>query len=365
MKKRTLFLLVIFMTTILISSLVNAAGLTFTDDFSSGNFSKWTNLAIEEGDAADTECAGKATIANNTLTIKNYDPIGSFFYLAPKGIKTKNFTVSMKAKANSIHDGWIGFSIRKETNDRYNGTNNIMIYFRHNSEGSWVAATRGYYGSVIDINANFTEQTTFTGDLSAYNTYKVVAKDSTFTAYINDVKVGVLVYDKSATNNPGYVSINAAVADVSIQNFKLETEDGTMDSTPTPEVTNTPLPTATKAPTAGPTTGTSQSSSQSSSSDSSQTSSESEDSSESQNGDESSQESSVESSGETSESNEISETESDSAQSETSDSQVSSESDDKDNTDNEDKFPIALVVILGVLVLGGAGAFAYFKFIKK
>lgn len=227
MKRTGIVLLAVVMVVSIAGAAVSAAGLTFTDNFSSGNLSKWTNLAIEQGDKADTECAGKATVSNNTLNIKNFDPVGSFFYLAPKNIKTKNFTVSMKVKSNSIHDGWVGFSVRKETNDRYNGSNNILLTYRLNEEGSWFDANRGYAGSIASLTSKITEKTSFTGNLTQYHVFKLVVKDTLFTGYIDDVKVGVLTYTKLAT--AGYISINACLADISIQDFKLETEDGVID----------------------------------------------------------------------------------------------------------------------------------------
>jgi len=99
MKKMISMVLALLLTTVLFGSSLAAAGLVFTDDFSSGNFSKWTNRAIELGDQADTECAGKSTISGGSLNINNVDPVGSFYYLSPKNITTKNFTVSMKVKA--------------------------------------------------------------------------------------------------------------------------------------------------------------------------------------------------------------------------------------------------------------------------
>lgn len=351
MKKLGTVLLATLMIASMASAVVSAAGLVFTDDFSSGNFSKWSNLAIEEGDKADTECSGKATIANSTLTIKNFDPVGSFFYLSPKNIKTKNFTVSMKVKSNTLNDGWIGFSVRKETNDRYNGSTNILFTYRLSTEGSWLGALRGYAGSVADMSSKLTEKQSFTGDLLQYHVFKLVVKDTVFTAYVDDMKIGVLTYDKAATNAAGFMSINACMADVSIKDFKLETEDGVVVSGPTPLPTTATSTSTSTAPTVTNAPGTSSTSKISGATPSVSNGTDSSTGDSSITGSESNSTDSNNSSNESKNSSAI-----------TNSSKTSSTS----STGTGSGFPTVPVIIavVAVLVVGG-GIFAYFKFIKK
>ncbi len=357
MKKSSILLLVAMMIASISSVTVNAAGLVFTDNFASGNFSKWTNLAIEKGDKADTECAGKATIANSTLTIKNFDPVGSFFYLSPKNIKTKNFTVSMKVKSNSLHDGWIGFSVRKETNDRYNGSNNVLFTYRLNSEGSWLGALRGYSGSITSLDTKVTDKATFTGDLTQYHVFKLVVKDTTYTAYIDDMKLGTLVYDKLLINTAGYMSINACLADIAIKDFSLQTEDGVVVTPPTSSVVSSSVVSST----VGGTSSTAGNSSKATSNVNNSSNSTIATSNSTGNSD-------VQNSTDTSMSTDSTEVSSDvesvvSESSETSNTESNSQNSDGTTTGGFPTIPV-IIAAAAVLLIGG-GLFAYLKFVKK
>lgn len=76
------------------------------------------NIDGNEMAAADSECKGVARViadptggaaGNKVLHIKNYDPIGSFFYIAPKGLRVQDFEVSFKMYiTRSAQEPWGG-----------------------------------------------------------------------------------------------------------------------------------------------------------------------------------------------------------------------------------------------------------------
>jgi hypothetical protein len=111
----------------------------------------------------DTECKQVAKIvkdpadaSNKVLYIKNYDPIGSFFYIAPKavkgltsfkdeknsagevtqaglGLKAKDYEVTFRVYSTRSTDApWLGVSARKKENVRYNGADNMLLTFKLN-----------------------------------------------------------------------------------------------------------------------------------------------------------------------------------------------------------------------------------------
>lgn len=230
---------------------------TFIEDFS-GDFSKLTNghLDNDPNTPDDKECIDVAKIENGALHINNKPIGGSFFYIAPKDIKAKNFTVSAKVKALSLDDSWVGFSIRKDVNDRFNGCNNVLITFRLTPDGAVFDANRGYPGGsgVIGLKKKISNPAVFTGNLKEFHTYKIVAKDNLFSAFIDDQPVGVLNYDKLM--DAGYISLNACVVDIIVDDFTVVVEDGPAgtpapadtktpaeEKTPTPAANNTPKPT--------------------------------------------------------------------------------------------------------------------------
>jgi len=205
------------------------AATTFTEDFSSGKFTKWTNGHLDDDPKTpdDKETIDVATIEKGQLHINNKDTGGSFFYMAPKGIKAKNFTISMKVKSLDFNGSWVGFSVRKDENDRYNGSNNILNTFSFNEKGIVYQAYRGYPGGggVVSLKKNTSKTAVFTTKIKEWHTYKLVAKDDTFTASIDGKVVGVLKYDNAKVQNKGYISINACVANVLIDDVKVTVDD--------------------------------------------------------------------------------------------------------------------------------------------
>lgn len=208
----------------------SAANQVFTDDFSSGDFSKWTNghLDNDPDTVDDAEVIGVAEIKDGQMHVENKSTGGSFFYIAPKDIKAKNFTISMKVKSLDFTGSWIGFSVRKDTNDRYNGSNNVLHTFKFEETAISYQAYRGYPGGagVVALTKNTSEAAVFTDKVDDWHTYKLVVKDNIYTAYVDDQIVGVVDYSNKKIDVAGYISINVCVGDVLIDDVRVEVQDG-------------------------------------------------------------------------------------------------------------------------------------------
>jgi len=207
----------------------NAANQTFTEDFSSGDFSQWTNGHLDDDPETvdDDEVIGVAEIKDGVMHVNNKATGGSFFYIAPKDIKAKNFTISMKAKSLDFTGSWIGFSVRKDTNDRYNGSNNVLHAFKFEESAISFQSYRGYPGGagVVALTKNTTQSAVFADKVDDWHTYKLVAEDNIFTAYVDDQIVGVVDYSNKKTDVAGYISINVCVGDVMIDDVSVEVRD--------------------------------------------------------------------------------------------------------------------------------------------
>ena len=207
----------------------SAAKVVFTEDFSSGDFSKWTNGHLDDDPETpdDAEVIDVAVIKDGQLHISNKETGGSFFYIAPKDVKAKNFKISMKVKSLDFSESWVGFSVRKDVNDRYNGSNNVLHTFIFNEAGIAYHPHRGYPGGggVISLAKNTTNNEPFTKDIKDWHTYTLIAKDNLFTAMIDDQVVGELDYGNAKVQNAGYISINLCVGSVIIDDVTVEVHD--------------------------------------------------------------------------------------------------------------------------------------------
>ncbi|WP_214626625.1 family 16 glycoside hydrolase [Paenibacillus agaridevorans] len=207
----------------------NAANQTFTEDFASGDFSQWTNGHLDDDPETvdDDEVIGVAEIKDEMMHVNNKATGGSFFYIAPKDITAKNFTISMRAKSLDFTGSWIGFSVRKDTNDRYNGSNNVLHAFKFEESAISFQAYRGYPGGagVVALTKNTTQSATFADKVDDWHTYKLVAEDNIFTAYVDDQVVGVVDYSNKKIDFAGYISINVCVGDVMIDDVSVEVQD--------------------------------------------------------------------------------------------------------------------------------------------
>jgi|GEM_PF-2552345 hypothetical protein len=235
---------------------VNAnAAVVFTEDFSSGTFDKWTNAVLDDDpDTDDKELVDVAKIENGMLYINNKATGGSFFYIAPKDIKAKNFTISMRAKSLDFSGSWIGFSVRKDTNERFNGSNNVLHTFIMNETGIAFHAYRGYPGGggVVSLAKQTTQNEPFTNNIEDWHTYTLIVKDNLFTAMVDDQIVGVVDYSNNRINEAGYISINVCIGEVYIDDVQLEVHDDSA-SADQPEQ---PAQQEPKAPAESPSSGT-------------------------------------------------------------------------------------------------------------
>lgn len=252
------------------------------------------NLDFKDGEGNtypnDTECKEAAKVIvdptnaeNKVLHIKNYDPIGSFFYIAPKavsgdnlafnqgaGLKVRDFEVTFKVyNMRSELGPWMGISARKTDNVRYNGTNNELLTLKTSGTADGYHAVsylplRGYGGSgspsaqdilldtVKDVygginkyqeaNPNFVQNnirnlTDGVVDpakklMNNWITYRfIVSKDaekpgSNYACYAyyaggTEVYLGSFYYSSTSVNEEGYLSFNACVTDAYIDDFKV------------------------------------------------------------------------------------------------------------------------------------------------
>ena len=271
----------------------------FTDNFdsySTGGFieddpairKNWENelMLNIDGDAtaaADAECKGVAKIiedptggaaGNKVLHIKNYDPIGSFFYMAPKGLRVQNFELSFKMySVRSDKEPWIGISARKDSNVRYNGCNNMLMNMKMVKDASKDPARevmplsifRGYagagnpqdktsqldtYGSKEDpgntvSNYNGDEYQAGKNLLNTWITVKyTVVKEGAKTKYSGyvitgdgtETRLGTLEYSSKSVDGYGFVSLNACICDIYVDDFQVKN----LDEEPAPVLKDAP-----------------------------------------------------------------------------------------------------------------------------
>lgn len=229
------------------------------------------NIDGNEMAAADAECKGVAKViddptggaaGNKVMHIKNYDPIGSFFYVGPKSLRVQNFDVSFKAYINRSDKGpWLGLSVRKDNNVRYNGCNNVLMTLKMVEDTTQspvrevipFAVMRGYAGAgnpqdktkqldtydeenprnqvsnYVDGEYNAQKNLMRTwitikfsvrveGDVTKYSSY-VITEDG------EENYLGTLEYSSKSVDGYGYVSLNACISDAYIDDFRLTNYD--------------------------------------------------------------------------------------------------------------------------------------------
>lgn len=205
-----------------VSIMSSAEGKTvFSDNFSSGNFSKWSNPPLDNDPARkDTECENVAKIKDGAMAINNYATGGSFFYIGAKDIKMLNFTMTMKVKSNRFDDSWMGVSFRKDLNDRFNGCNNNIMALRFQGDKSVAAQMyRGYPGSAPALLTNAIE-VPYKQDTSGWLSWRLEVNGSSFKSFVNGQQIGEWTYTKNA--NEGYISVNACVFDGAVDDVVIQ-----------------------------------------------------------------------------------------------------------------------------------------------
>jgi len=196
---------------------------TFFDDFSNG-LSKWSHANNDDNPDNDD----KALDPNKSYKVENgqlhidaaYDQ-NSFLYLTAEGVKAAEFVISWKMKANITSDSWVGVSVLKDSKDRFNGCNNVLCYFRFSDSGVAFQVGRGYPGGggVVDLTTKMQGVGLLKVNPKEFHTYQVEYKGGVFKASIDGVEIGVLEYNK--LKNPGFISLNACIADVLVDDFKI------------------------------------------------------------------------------------------------------------------------------------------------
>lgn len=199
---------------------VSAETTTFTDDFSSGTFDKWTNPAIDNvAGIVDTDTNGVAKMVDGVMELDNAATNGSFFYIGVKNLKTLNFTLTMKVRVDQFNDGWLGVSFRKDFNDRYNACNNNMVTLRAQSDKKLAfQGYRGYAGSAVLLN-NSVSGGYVMEEGTEWVVWKLEVQDSKWRSYINDELFGEWYYTKN--QNEGYISINACLFDGAVDDVEI------------------------------------------------------------------------------------------------------------------------------------------------
>lgn len=215
---------------------VSAAESTFTEDFSAGNFDKWSNPTLDAvAGIEDAETKGVAQIVDGVMEIENASTMGNFFYIGVKDVKTLNFTLTMKVRIDLFNDGWIGVSFRKDFNERYNACNNNMVTLRAQTDRKLaLQGYRGYAGSAVllpnNIKGGFP-----VAEGTEWVTWKLEVNGGTWTSYINDAQFGEWTYDKN--QNEGFISINACLFDGAVDDIQLTGDIATV----TPPATQPPV----------------------------------------------------------------------------------------------------------------------------
>ena len=241
------------------------------------------NIDGNEMAAHDSECKGKAKIiedptggpaGNKVLHIKNYDPIGSFFYMGPKGLRVRDFELSYKIYVNrSAQEPWVGVSVRKDNNVRFNGCNNMLFTYKSVEDTSRSPVRELMYLSIMRGYAGVGNPQDKTKDLDTYDkdnpgnqlsnyegseyvaanntmktwvtvTYKAITKEDGSTDYSSSITtadgvehyIGTLNYKSKSVDAYGYVSLNACIADAYIDDVHLEN----LDEEPAPTLKATP-----------------------------------------------------------------------------------------------------------------------------
>jgi hypothetical protein len=223
-KLLTLMLATVFALSLFAGLNVSAATKTFTENFnSSWDWTKWANANNDEGEGNDDPkldlndfIISGGQLHMNTLATNN-----SFLYLMPRLGKTNKFTITWKMKSNVTNDSWIGVSVLKDTNDRFNGCNNMLVFFRMQPGAIAVQFDRGYPGGggTVTQNSKMVGPGTVSADPKQWQNYKLEYNAGVYKAYVGNELLGTLNYDK--LKNPGYISLNSCIADVVIDDFSV------------------------------------------------------------------------------------------------------------------------------------------------
>jgi hypothetical protein len=200
---------------------------------------------------------------NKALYINCIPTTGSFIYFTLKDeesnlISTKNFEMSFDflLQQGLANNGWLGLTLHKSADTRYNGCNNIMLTTRlwnQNSISSMMFRNLGMSGILVDP---LTEDRSAPASsfpcpagqdiYSQWYTFKLVANGEKFDAYVNDVHIGGADITKNPAKKFGYVSIVTCMTEVYIDNVRMTNND--TEAPPVVEDPVTPPPTTTVEP---------------------------------------------------------------------------------------------------------------------
>lgn len=250
---------------------------TFFDDFESYDLGftedvpavreKWDNeklayLAGDDTKANDTECTETISIAADPLdggnkTLKLSTAAGSFGYIGPKDIKTRDFDVEFDAYLPAVA-GWFGLAVRKDSNVRWNGCNNVMLTYNPRTSTETGKDSLLYVGyrnrpsaspttiddTEFDDLQNYSCDSSDSGFLGKWAKYKAVVRwneeteTTDYSLYITPAGeteahcLGTMHYTTKAktTDVAGYVSLVFCVTTVYVDNFTMTYYDEGTDS---------------------------------------------------------------------------------------------------------------------------------------
>lgn len=201
---------------------------------------------------------------NKALYINCIPMQGSFVYFSPKDensklISAKNFELSFDflLVQGLAANGWLGFTIHKTADTRYNGCNNIMLttrFWNENSISSMIMRNLGMSGINVDpltedrastaLNYSCPTNETIT---SRWYTFKIVANGTQFDAYVDDIHIGGAEITKNPAKKFGFMSIVTCMTEVYIDNVRLVNND--TEAPPVEEEPVTPPAPVVEAPT--------------------------------------------------------------------------------------------------------------------
>lgn len=240
-KTLTMLLSLVFVVSLFAGLNVSAASKTFTENFGGAwDWTKWAHANNDDGDANDDPKLNtdEFVISGGQLHMNTLASNDSFLYLMPRIGTTNKFTITWKMKSNQTNDSWVGVSVMKDTNDRFNGCNNMLIYYRMQEGKIALQIDRGYPGGggTVGQTSKIVGPALINADCKQWQTYKVDYAAGVYKCYVGNELLGTLNYDK--LKNPGYISLNSCIADVLIDDFTVVydtvTGSGSTSTTSTP-----------------------------------------------------------------------------------------------------------------------------------
>ncbi len=210
----------------IVSPVFAAPKVLFSDDFSSGNLNKWINPVLDDDPKTDDQgcAAGIGKVSGGVLNIDNSKPVydknvaSEFFYINARNLNIKNFTLTMKVKADpssfTEQNPWLGVCFRKSLNgqpalERYNGCSNLMATIRFTKDKTIASEIYRNYAGASPASRKPKAGSPYTGDVSGFVTWRLEVNDASVKSYVNNTLVGEIEYKN--LNEAGAIGIHCTL----------------------------------------------------------------------------------------------------------------------------------------------------------